>query len=104
MIALAEQCNATSQQRAGKLIAYAGSTISQVISNTYNGDLARVEEMVRGAFMAATVDCPVLGDMARNVCLEWQKRPYTDASSLHIRMNRACRVCPLAMQKKADAA
>lgn len=102
VIALAEQCNATSQAAAGRRIAYAGSTISQVISNAYLGDLPRVEDMVRGAFMASTIECPVLGEMARNVCLDWQRRPYSDASALHIKMWRACRSCPLA-QRKGEA-
>ena len=78
---------------AEKRIGYSRSAISTVINGKYTGDVARVEDMVRGALMAATVECPVLGDMARNVCMDWQKRPYSDASALHIRMNRACRSC-----------
>lgn len=105
VIALAEACNATSLTQAGRRISYSASSISQVLSRTYRADTRRIEEMVRGALMAATVTCPELGEMARHVCLEWQKRPYTDASAMHIRMWRACQKCPLATRRhREDAA
>lgn len=104
VIALAEAVNATSLSRAGKQISYSASSISQVLSRTYRADTGRMEEMVRGAFMAATVTCPELGEMARHGCLEWQKRPYTDASAMHIRMWRACQTCPLASRRSREDA
>lgn len=104
VLALAEACNATSLKLAGKRINYSGSSISQVISRTYRGDMARMEAMVRGAFMAATVTCPELGEMARHICLDWQRRPYTDASAMHIRMWRACQSCPNAARRNREAA
>jgi len=104
VIALAQACAETSQAQAGKRINYSGSTISQVLSRTYRGDMMRMEEMVRGAFMAATVICPVQGEMTRNVCLEWQARPYTDASSFHIEMWRACQTCALAARRQREDA
>lgn len=104
VVALAEAANASSLSLAGKRISYAASTVSQVISGSYKGDMARMEEMVRGAFMAATVDCPEQGEMARNVCLEWQRRPYTDVSAMHIRMWRACQRCPLATRRNREEA
>lgn len=79
---------------AEKVIGYSRSAISNVINGKYPGDVGRIEQMVRGVLLAETVNCPVLGSMARNVCLDWQKRPYTDASALHIRMHRSCKVCP----------
>lgn len=90
LVALAE---AEGLRTAGERIGYSASAVSTIISGKYQGDVGRVEQMARGALMAETVECPVLGSMARNVCLEWQKRPYTDVSALHIRMHRACRGC-----------
>ena len=104
IVALAEAVNASSLSKAGKRISYSASSISQVLSRTYRADTGRMEEMVRGAFMAATVTCPELGEMARHVCVEWQKRPYSDASSMHIRMWRACKECPLASRRREEAA
>ncbi|MGY5789087.1 transcriptional regulator len=95
VIVLAEACTLSSQSAVAKQLDYSPATISQVLSNSYRGDLSRVQEMVRGALMAETVVCPVLGDIARNVCLDWQAKPHAVTSSLRAQMFRACRgACP----------
>lgn len=92
---LAEEADRVGQAAAGRQLGYSASTVSQIISNTYRGDLPRVEQMVLGAFMAATVDCPVKGEMARNVCLRWQDKPFAITSADRTRMYHACRAgCP----------
>lgn len=87
---LAEACNRSSQSAVAKELSYSGSAISLVIGNAYNGDLGRIEQMVRGALMAETVRCPILGEMQRNVCQDWQKKPFATTSSHRIRMHQAC--------------
>ncbi|TIV63290.1 MAG: transcriptional regulator, partial [Mesorhizobium sp.] len=52
------------------------------------------EQMVRGALMAETVDCPVLGPLGRNACLDWQAKPFAPTSSHRMTMHRACKTCP----------
>lgn len=95
VLELAEQAMATSQGRVAKRIGYSGSVVSQVISNSYAGDLERVETAVRGALMHEVVGCPILGVMARNRCLDWQAKPFSNANSLNPKMHRACRSgCP----------
>ncbi|WP_425087017.1 transcriptional regulator [Stappia sp.] len=80
---------------AGKRIGYSPAVVSQVINARYPGDLEKVEERVRGALMGLSVDCPVLGDLSRNQCLDWQKKPYASTSAHRVRMFRACRSgCP----------
>lgn len=75
----------------GKLIGYSGSTVSQVIANKYPGDTAAVAERVGGALMGVTVFCDGAGlDMARNTCLDWQKKPRAATSSQRTKMYRAC--------------
>lgn len=92
---LAEEADRIGQPATGRRIDYSAATVSQVISNTYRGDLRRVEQMVLGALMAATVNCPVKGEMARNVCLKWQDKPFATSSSDRARMYHACRSgCP----------
>lgn len=91
LIVLAEQCNKSSQAGVAKALGYSAATISQVLSNSYRGDLHRIGEMVSGRFMAATVNCPVLGELGRNACLEWQAKPYAATSSHRVMMHRACR-------------
>jgi len=104
VLALAQACDASNQVTVARRISYSPPTVSQVISNTYRGDLVRLEAAVSGIYLAATVDCPVRGEMARNVCLEWQERPYTDASRLHTRMYRACKQCPQRVRKAQEDA
>lgn len=80
---------------AAKRIGYSQPTVSQVINARYLGDLARIEERVRGALMGLTVDCPVVGDLSRDLCLDWQGKAYAPTSAHRVRMFHACRAgCP----------
>ncbi|QND45333.1 helix-turn-helix transcriptional regulator (plasmid) [Rhizobium lusitanum] len=95
VVVLAEECNKGSQSAVAKRLDYSPATISQILSNSYRGDVSRVEQMVRGALMAETIACPALGDLARNTCLSWQAKPYAATSSHRVQMYRACRSgCP----------
>lgn len=95
VLALAAEADRIGQPATAKCIDYSAATVSQVISNSYRGDLRRVEQMVRGALMGAVVDCPVKGEMARNVCLKWQEKPFAATSADRTRMYHACRSgCP----------
>lgn len=78
-----------------KLLGYSITTISQVISNKYPGDLSKLEDKVRGALMQEAVGCPVLGSLTRDLCLDWQAKPQAVTNSTRTRVYRACRTgCP----------
>lgn len=96
ILILAEACSRSSQSAVAKDLGYSGSAISLVLGNKYqNGDLGRIEQMVRGALMAETIVCPIMGEMARDVCASWQKKPFATTSSHRVRMYQACRNgCP----------
>lgn len=92
IVILAEACDRESQSAIARKVGYSPSAISQVLSNTYqNGDIARVEQAVRGALMSETVDCPVMGEMPHNTCIQWQRKPFATTNSHRIRMHQACR-------------
>lgn len=92
---LAEEADRVGQPATAKRIGYSAPTVSQVISNTYRGDLRRIEQIVLGALMAETVNCPVKGEMARHICLKWQEKPFAPTSADRARMFHACRSgCP----------
>lgn len=76
---------------AEKRVGYSASAISTVINRRYRGDVGRVEESVRGALMGRVVDCPVLGEIGRDQCLAWQKKPFAATSSVRVAVHRACR-------------
>lgn len=92
---LADYADAKRLKGAAEKLGCSTAVVSTVIANKYAGDVGRIEEMVRGAIMGATVDCPIKGDMTRDVCLSWQRKPYVLSSSARAEMYRACRSgCP----------
>ncbi|WP_111747644.1 XRE family transcriptional regulator [Salinisphaera orenii] len=94
LAALRAEANRTSQARSGQRLGLSGSTVNQVLKGTYNGDLSRVQGLVEGELMAATVDCPVLGELARNRCLEYQRRPLAATNPTRVALYHACQTCP----------
>lgn len=98
---LADLADREGLRTAAKRIGYSASTVSMVLANRYgDGDMARVEEKVRGALMGVVVECPVLGAIGRDVCLDWQQKPFAATSSRRMQMYRACRAgCPHARLK-----
>ncbi|MFT0861672.1 transcriptional regulator [Ancylobacter sp. G4_0304] len=95
IVALADACQRETQTAAAKRLGVSGSQVSHVIGRTYAGRYDRIEELVRGVFMGATVECPVLGEIARHRCLEEQARPFAATSSTRAALFRACRGgCP----------
>jgi uncharacterized protein involved in cysteine biosynthesis len=87
---LAEQCDATSQNKVAKVLGYSAATVSLVLAGSYSGDLRRVELAVRGAFLAATVNCPVLGDIPANDCLTHQRQDFRATNHVRVQLYRAC--------------
>jgi len=92
---LREQCKISSQKEVGLMIGYSNAVVNQALKGTYKGDLKRVESAVKGAFMNETVECPVVGDIATHVCLNYQKKKFTSINPLLVQLYRACRNgCP----------
>lgn len=92
---LAEECDLTSQARAGRRIGYSASVVNGALKRSYKGSLSDVQRAVEGALMGATVDCPVLGEIPKNQCLEYQRQPLAATNPVRVRLWRACRGgCP----------
>lgn len=101
VLILADACQASSQSAVAKRVGYSAATVSQALSNSYRGDIERVAEMVRGALMASSVDCPVLGTIGRDRCLTEQKEPFRATSAHRAQLYHACRGgCPNARNKE----
>jgi len=106
IVVLAEACNAETQSAVAKRLGYSSTAVSLVLSNNYGkGDIVRIETVVRGVLMAETVLCPVLSaEIGRDVCSNWQKRPFSTASSNAVRMYQGCRSgCPHSRIRVAPA-
>lgn len=95
IVALADACARTTQTAAARQLGVSGSMLSQALAKRYPGDMAALEQRVRGAFLGSTADCPVLGEIGMDRCLTEQKTPFSAASSVRGRLYRACRAgCP----------
>jgi hypothetical protein len=94
--ALARECVRTSQGQTAKRLGYTGGMISTVLRNKYAASTQQIEERVRGELMKATIACPRIGEIGRQVCQKWRKRAGAEMhpNTLHIQMARACRNCP----------
>jgi len=92
---LAEACDGSSQKKVSMQIGFSAGAVNQVLSQSYNAGLGAIKQAVEGALMNATVDCPVMGEMPANVCLENQKREFAATNSTRVRLYKACRGgCP----------
>ena len=101
---LARLADAEGLAGAGKRVGYSLSAVSVVISGKYRGDVTRVAEMVQGALMALTVECPVLGQIGRDRCLTEQKEPFRATSRHRAQLFHACKTCPNARRNNEGVA
>ncbi|WP_304308092.1 hypothetical protein [Pseudacidovorax intermedius] len=83
-----------SQVAAAKRLGVSVSAVNQLLRNRYQGDVAGMAERVRGEFMRELVRCPVMGDLGRQHCLEYQGRPLVMSSPVRVALHRACPTCP----------
>lgn len=105
ILTLAEEATRTSGKAVAQRLDYSSSVISTVLGRSYPGDYARIEQVVRGAFMGASVDCPVLGSIGRDRCLSEQGQPFRASSAFRAQLFHACNMpgrCP--HSKKTAAA
>lgn len=93
---LANKCADMTQREVGARIGYSAGMVSQLLRNRYRGNLAAIEEAVRGAWMGAKVTCPVMGSIPTTTCQTWQRkaRTFIPTSNHRARMYRACNSCP----------
>lgn len=96
IIRLARECAARSQRQVADEIGRSAALVSQVLRGKYTGDMVAVEDLVRGHFMAGTIECPALGLIRAHECQDWRAKARRAASNnmLRVRMYRACNHCP----------
>ena len=95
-------CAASTQAEVALRLARAGdgkypspSVINQALQGKYGGDNARLQALVEGVLLTATVLCPVLGDLPRQRCLEHQGRRWQFAitNPTRVILYRVCPTC-----------
>ncbi|MBM1833729.1 hypothetical protein [Pseudosulfitobacter pseudonitzschiae] len=102
VLALAEACARTSQNRVAEDLGRSASLVSNVLRRKYPGNMAAIEERVRGAFMSVVISCPVLGELPTDRCQMWRQRAHRlQTHNTHrVRMYRACRRCPRYLEEE----
>ncbi|MDT9701984.1 hypothetical protein, partial [Streptomyces sp. P17] len=86
----------SSQRAVAERLGRSAGLVSQVLRNKYPGNMALLEDAVRGAYLAATVECPALGTLPTDECQAWRKRArrFVNTNHLRVRMYHACASCP----------
>lgn len=98
----------STQRRVAELLrghnGYPSETLlSQVLSGKYKGRTERLQRLVEGYYLGATVPCPVLGTVTRDTCEREQRRPFAATNPHRVALFRACRAgCPYSSLEEAD--
>lgn len=95
-------CAAASQAEIARRLQRAGdgrypspAVINQALKGSYEGDMSRLQGVVEGVLMQATVDCPVIGEIPRQRCIDHQSRrgKFAATNPLRVALHRACPNC-----------
>lgn len=94
--ALARACAETSASAVARRLGVSTSTLSEVLRRKYAGRVDRVADTAAALFLAAEVQCPVLGRIGRAACLEHQRRVASGvrSSGVRVRLAAECPACP----------
>lgn len=105
IMALIQACEQTSQNKVADRLGVAASTVSQLIRNSYPGNMTRMEARVRTVLLEKEICCPALGKISGEACLKWRDRTatLTSASPKIVGMFRSCRSCALTKTQKTSA-
>lgn len=82
-----------SQAKVAKLLGYSSATVSQVLADSYGGQLDGFLTRVEETFGRSEIACPVLGTILLPECVEERRKPFTTANPHRVRMYHACRSC-----------
>lgn len=94
IVALAAACDASSQGKVAKQLGCSAAVVNQALGNVYKGRLGGIEARVRGEYMKAVVECPVLGEISTRDCIANQTLKFRPTNPLRVALRRACPICP----------
>lgn len=91
---LADACDRDGQARTATRLGYSGGTISRILRRVYPGDLDEAEKLVRAAYGAEQVACPLWGTLPLANCIHLRRRKRPPQNQLHHACARTCPTCP----------
>lgn len=83
-----------SQTAVARDLGVSPAVVNHLLRDRYVGDVATMAERIRGQYMAETVNCPVMGELGRRHCLDYQSRPLAHTNPQRVRLFHACKTCP----------
>lgn len=83
-----------SQSKVAEQLGVSTAVVSTLLNDKYTGDVASMEQRIRGQYMAETVRCPVYGDLSKRSCLDNQALPPAFTNPQRAALSRACKTCP----------
>lgn len=107
--ALRAACEGSSQAAVARRLAVAGdgrypsmAVVNQALSGRYTGNIARLRALVEGVLLAEHVDCPVLGELPRQRCLEHQSRKgnFAPTNPSRVLLFRVCPTCEFRLERQ----
>jgi hypothetical protein len=97
---LRRACERTTQASVARRLARAGdgkypsaSIINQALKGNYAGDIGRLQGVVEGVLMQSSVECPVIGELPRQRCIEHQSRHFAATNPLRVLLHSTCPTC-----------
>lgn len=76
LTALARYCASATQAAAARRLGVSEGTVSNALKGRYIGNVAKLAERIRGELLAATVACPVLGEITSRICQDERGKPW----------------------------
>ncbi len=94
VLALARACDASTQSAVAKSLNINAAYVSFAINNKSSEYHERVEEAVRAKYMAEVVVCPVLGEVALDICGGHQRNTRRPTGPVQRQLRETCPGCP----------
>jgi hypothetical protein len=88
---LRSEVEKTSQSKVAKRLGVSAAMVSQALNGIYPGDMEKLKGRALGELAGLQVHCPVVGDISRRLCLDWQARPFAVTNPTRVRVYKACR-------------
>lgn len=80
-------------QEVADAIGRSKSAVCHVHRGTYKGNPEAILRAVEERFSQRLVECPVLGEIPLNRCVEERSRPFAATNPVRVRLARACKGC-----------
>jgi fructose 1,6-bisphosphatase len=83
-----------SQTKVATELGVSSAVVSTLLKDKYPGNVAAMEQRIRGQFMSESVTCPVQGTLSKRSCLDNQALPMAFTNPVRAALWRACKTCP----------